>query len=377
MSVLPHLVIYTVDTPSSIKEQLNSPPLPSKFLPPIIPARTFAIHLLTSFRDVTSLLFSTLPSIVLLEHEGDEETSRKAVKDVIKRIRFGNGGASITGSGDGGGSTGKRVLIILWSHRASLDPRERTYWTSKGVNMVTSDMPALRQVLQCVNYLHSPIPSNTGSSLAINGSMPNFASRSSSASSSSIISQTSTCQQSVISKGSSVASTSHIVAPCPYCAIPFTFAKLHIHIPLYHSQESDGTVCTLCEECVVNLSAHVRDIHPINASTLSEVPVNFFYVGEDKTLTSVRMEQMMNKYLKKKPGRIPIFALVVVRNPTDGKYLLTDEIGSQVKKLYLVILNFIIFPGLVFTWRWSRSRRRIHPSCRKGNIKRNWRRGGC
>ncbi|KAJ3199394.1 hypothetical protein HK099_003192 [Clydaea vesicula] len=264
---LPHLVIYTADTPTKPKN-LTQGTLPSSFLPSLLPPRTFATHLLTSFRDVTSLLFTTIPAVVLLECEGGEDQSRKYCKDIVKRIRFGNGGASGIGIGEGGGSNGKRVFILLWSKRASIDARERYYWTSKGVNMITNDQTSLQQVLTLVQYLHNPRSSQNMSNSVL----------------------------SFLSPTSSVASTRHSTShlssknvkdsangnySCPYCGVVFSLEKLHMHVPLYHAQEVDGTVCTVCEQCVPIFGQHLKETHPVQ-NMINNIPSIFYSVEEMK-----------------------------------------------------------------------------------------------
>ncbi|KAL3894985.1 MAG: hypothetical protein SGCHY_004958 [Lobulomycetales sp.] len=195
---LPHLLIFTADSPS--------PKLPSHFLPPILPARRFATHLITSFQDAAQLLATqnTSPSLIILECEGGDDVARKATKDLIRRVRYGTG------------ARGKRPFILLWSKRASRDAREQWYWTSQGVNMVCHDVPALARAIDTVLYLVTPQRGGPAKLM------------------------------------------------CPYCADEMDLPRLHVHVAMYHSHEPDGTVCTLCETSTADLPVHLRAHHALD-----------------------------------------------------------------------------------------------------------------
>lgn len=255
---LPHLLIFTADTPS--------PKLPSTFLPSILPPRAFATHLITSFPDATQLLATQSPALLILECEGGDDGARKVSKDLIRRVRYGTGAA------------GKRPFIVLWSGRANSDARERWYWTSQGVNMVCFEISAITKIVDAVLYL------------------------------------------------SNVPKRSEEVFQCSYCAAEMDISRMHIHVPLFHSQESEGTVCTICEVAkylmqttTACLTQHLKDSHPV--PTIS-IPTSFpSYLTKNNSLKTSSPSQPKN--------RIPVFVLVVCKRPLDNRYLLVDELYSQ------------------------------------------------
>ena len=130
---LPSLLIFTADEPSHS--------LPSHFLPQLLPPRTFATHLITSLTDAYTLLASTPLTLLILECNGSDAAARKSTKDLLRRVRYATG------------AMGKRCLVLLWSLRASIDPREQWYWTSQGVNIICADRANLYKTLDCTAYL--------------------------------------------------------------------------------------------------------------------------------------------------------------------------------------------------------------------------------
>ncbi|KAI9097405.1 NUDIX hydrolase domain-like protein [Phlyctochytrium arcticum] len=83
---------------------------------------------------------------------------------------------------------------------------------------------------------------------------------------------------------------------CPFCQLQIPRNFFGVHVPFYHTQEPNCTgECPLCQETHSYLAVHIHD-HFRSAEHTS--------------------------------GRLPIFALVVVRN-AKGEYLLVDESASQ------------------------------------------------
>ncbi|KAI8853629.1 NUDIX hydrolase domain-like protein [Chytridium lagenaria] len=197
------------------------------------------------------------------------------VKEVLKRMR------------NGGASSGKRTFIVLWSFRAVKDARERSYWSSKGVNMVTDSLGSILTVLTMIQSHHSPTPSFFHSS----GSQQ--------------LNQT--------------------LYACPFCGVNLSLHSLSIHVPLYHTQEPGGAVCTICKENVAFLPKHLKENHPI----VPESP------GGSQASSHRGSRANMGIYLsddaspKARRSRQPVFALVVVRRPSDGKFLMVDEVARQ------------------------------------------------
>lgn len=212
MSNNPHLVIYSID------EAPKNTPQPSKFLPNLLPQRTFAVHLLTSFQDVTTLLHTISPSLVILECECKDATSRKRTRDMVKRIRT--------------NPNGNRVFIALWSVKLSLDARERQYWISKGFNIILGSDETLMKIVETVGFLNAPKREES--------------------------------------------STTSLVKPvkgegdieCYFCGLFYKIDLLSIHVGLYHGQESKGAVCSLCDQTAPILAAHLKSDHPCGKVTI-------------------------------------------------------------------------------------------------------------
>jgi hypothetical protein len=108
---------------------------------------------------------------------------------------------------------------------------------------------------------------------------------------------------------------------CSYCAAEMDLVKLHIHVPLYHSHEAEGTVCTICEKSTSNLAAHLREAHPVSKGVKIDCSFPMRISGASKFT-------LLEKEKPKVGGRIPVFVLVVCKRPSDSRYLLTNEIGS-------------------------------------------------
>ncbi|KAI8802647.1 hypothetical protein BJ742DRAFT_778017 [Cladochytrium replicatum] len=279
-STLPHLVIFTADStdaltaaPRRVVGSQSKVIPPSAVLPSILPPRTFGFHVLTTAEDVLTLLLSVNPAVLVVEHEGGEEGARKQVKEVIGRLRA------------SGAPIGKRAFVVLWSSRASVDARERSYWSRKGVNMVTDYLPALYSILTSIHAQRS---------------------------SRSIFDKSSTSPTRSGRPGSRISKHSpgeddDAEFSCPYCGLEFTISKLRAHVPLYHAQEPGGTVCSICKENVAGLPKHLDKAH-----------------GDGSEGGSGSM-------LRRKPvnHRQPVFALVVCRRPSDGRFLMVDEVSSQ------------------------------------------------
>ncbi|RKO87065.1 hypothetical protein BDK51DRAFT_26626 [Blyttiomyces helicus] len=263
---LPHLVMFTADAPPAATPPSSSrvPPQPSASLQTLLPPRSFATHLLTHPDDVLSLLVTVVPAIMVIEHEGGEEDAREGVKEVVKRLR------------SGGTQVGKRCFVVLWSARATLDVRERSYWASKGINMVTSSLPSLRTVLTII-HTHAAPPSQLALSLP---TPPRY--------------------------------------PCPFCGTRLSLPHLREHVPLHHAQEPSGNVCTVCGEAVANVMVHFVEAHGDGAGTEAGAEGAGKGVGASKEGKD-----------RRRRARQPVFALVVCRRPQDGKFLLVDEVASQ------------------------------------------------
>ncbi|KAJ3120384.1 hypothetical protein HK098_004652 [Nowakowskiella sp. JEL0407] len=89
---------------------------------------------------------------------------------------------------------------------------------------------------------------------------------------------------------------------CPHCNLSLTFEYLPIHVGLYHIQDPNPVACPKCDQVVPNLPKHFELAHlSITSSTASVGP----------------------KY------RQPVFALVVCRRQSDGRFLMVDEVSSQ------------------------------------------------
>ncbi|KAJ3164655.1 hypothetical protein HK101_000381 [Irineochytrium annulatum] len=287
---------------------------PSRSLVSKIPPRTFAVHLLTEPDDVLSLLVTVTPAMLVIEHEGGDDDAREIVKEVLRRIR------------NGGATSGKRTFIILWSLRAVKDARERSYWTSKGVNMVTDSIPSITQVLSMIQLHFSPFTH------LLAGIPP----------------QTANPNQPAASQ----------LHPCPFCGIPLTISHLVAHVPLFHIQEPHGAVCTVCRENVASLPAHMKE-HQAQLAEMQQLGnlggggtggtrsraaggtddrADPFPVREGRRASPgggdggaappQSMALTMSNATRKKP-RQPVFALVVVRRASDGKFLMVDEVAAQ------------------------------------------------
>ncbi|KAI8802113.1 hypothetical protein BJ742DRAFT_912780 [Cladochytrium replicatum] len=280
-TTLPHLVIFTADSmdaltaaPRRVLGSQSKVIPPSAVLPSVLPARTFGFHVLTTAEDVLTLLLSVSPAVLVVEHEGGEDGARKQVKEVIGRLRA------------LGAPIGKRAFVVLWSSRASVDARERSYWSRKGVNMVTDYFPALYSILTSIHAQRATrsIFDTKSSSSPTRGGRPG----------------------SRISKHTPGVDGDAEYS-CPYCGLEFTISKLRVHVPLYHTQEPGGTVCSVCKESVAGLPKHLDKAHGDgteggSAGVLRRKPVNH---------------------------RQPVFALVVCRRPSDGRFLMVDEVSSQ------------------------------------------------
>ncbi|KAJ1536699.1 hypothetical protein HK096_008569, partial [Nowakowskiella sp. JEL0078] len=205
--MIPHLVIYTADTLNT-KSPSN---LPSSTLSISLAPRTFALHFLSSSADVLSLLLSTNPAVVLIEHEGGEDVARASVKEVLLRLR------------QGGSVLGKRVFVVLWSVRAARDARERSYWNRKNVNMITDSITDLCSVL------------------------------------------------SIIQKHLSNQKGEY---NCPYCGQGFSVECISTHVALFHVQEQSPIDCPLCKEVVANLAKHLQTSHEFEDASFSSSKIN-------------------------------------------------------------------------------------------------------
>ncbi|KAJ3216282.1 hypothetical protein HDU67_009717 [Dinochytrium kinnereticum] len=101
--------------------------------------------------------------------------------------------------------------------------------------------------------------------------------------------------------------------------------SLSVHVPLFHTQEPGGAVCTVCKENVAFLPKHLKENH----ATMPESPSSSVPPSQRGS------RSMLGGYLsddassRPKRPRQPVFALVVVRRPSDGKFLMVDEISSQ------------------------------------------------
>ncbi|KAJ3102249.1 hypothetical protein HDU97_000685 [Phlyctochytrium planicorne] len=292
-NTLPHLVIFTAeDEPTSDSERsdseddtdMGSPKKqkqqrldrPSQSLIPKLPPRTFAVHLLTEPDDVLSLLVTIVPSMLIIEHEGGDDETREVVKEVLKRMR------------NGGASSGKRTFIVLWSLRAVKDARERSYWSSKGVNMVTDSIGSIIKVLSIIQHHYTPSTSffhNAGSSQQL--------------------------------------TAQHYA--CPFCGINLPLQSLAVHVPLFHTQEPGGAVCTVCKENVAFLPKHLREAH-LSPMT-PEGSLNSSQRGSKSSLGIYLSDEGSPRPPKR--VRQPVFALVIVRRLSDGKFLMVDEVARQ------------------------------------------------
>jgi len=107
---------------------------------------------------------------------------------------------------------------------------------------------------------------------------------------------------------------------CSYCAAEMDLTRLHYHVPLYHAQASEGTVCTVCQSSTACLSQHLKDSHPVAQSTLPS------FLSDDLAHLSI---QSLSTPSASKKSRIPVFVLVVCKRQSDSRYLLVDELASQ------------------------------------------------
>jgi hypothetical protein len=84
---------------------------------------------------------------------------------------------------------------------------------------------------------------------------------------------------------------------CPGCGMPnLTPEELAVHIPLYHNEGFDKpTMCALCDDKFHPLIVHLVEHHSLAGGNIHRVKQN-------------------------------VFSLVIVRRPTDGKYLMVDEV---------------------------------------------------
>ncbi|KAJ3114710.1 hypothetical protein HDU96_001759 [Phlyctochytrium bullatum] len=88
-------------------------------------------------------------------------------------------------------------------------------------------------------------------------------------------------------------------------------------------EHEDGAVCTVCKENVPFLPKHLREAHPISPLPPTSVASSASNKGRSKP----RLDDMSLPAPKRQ--RQPVFALVVVRRPTDGKFLMVDEVARQ------------------------------------------------
>ncbi|KAJ3416070.1 hypothetical protein HDV05_003429 [Chytridiales sp. JEL 0842] len=287
---LPHLVIFTADqdipssTPSNSRresttnEERNYRSRPSLSLVGKVSPRSVALHLLTEIDDLSVLLMNTPPAMLVIEHEGGQDQARETVKEILKRIR----GA--------GTQSAKRTFVVLWSVRASKDARERSY--CKGINMITDQIPNILNVLSTIQVHYA---ASMQQKFGFNGS-PTIA-------------------------GTPDTSASARLFPCPFCGITLPLHHLHTHVPLFHIQEPNGTVCSICKDTVANLPKHLTESHSSMGSRMGLSPTEAASLRRGSSESS---SQLVGR-----KQRQPVFVLAVIRRPRDGKFLMVDEVASQ------------------------------------------------
>jgi hypothetical protein len=129
---------------------------------------------------------------------------------------------------------------------------------------------------------------------------------------------------------------------CPFCGLTMSLKNLYGHVPLFHIQETGGTVCSICKENVANLPAHLNKHHPPTSDIVvksSKRPSFSFNEADMNTATTAEPPALPAKSnMPQRKPRQPVFALVVVRRLQDGKFLMVDEVASQVSNCF--VLNF-------------------------------------
>ncbi|KAJ3353574.1 hypothetical protein HDU83_006652 [Entophlyctis luteolus] len=95
---------------------------------------------------------------------------------------------------------------------------------------------------------------------------------------------------------------------CPHCLTKLPFSSMAVHIPLFHCQQKNKPgFCPLCKRTSPRFAVHLVEEHSLEQSV-----------------------------------RQPVFALVIVRRPSDGKFLLVDECCSWVPNhMISLIVNLI------------------------------------
>ncbi|KAJ3325045.1 hypothetical protein HDU76_013266 [Blyttiomyces sp. JEL0837] len=221
---------------------------------------------------------------MIIEHEGGDDKARESVKEVLKKLR------------SSGTPKSKRTFVLLWSSRAAKDIRETIYWLSKGINMITTQISSVVDVLSTIQE-HSGIFSSPSSKTI---------------------------------KGPEQQSQSNYT--CPFCGLNLKLEHLYSHVPLFHAQESEGATCCICKEQVYNFPLHLHYYHEVGSGSasgdLSSGRRNSSNPGPSSAGGGVASPVGGGHPTAKKP-RQPVFALVIVRRPRDGKFLLVNEIGGQ------------------------------------------------
>ena len=118
--------------------------------------------------------------------------------------------------------------------------------------------------------------------------------------------------------------------PCPFCGMNLPLQYLSSHVSLFHTQESTGTVCSVCKETVANFPKHLQKNH-FSPNSLN------IRKGSGGSMEGLNTNSPGGGQVGdlKKTTRQPVFILTVVRRPKDGKFLMVDEVASQVN----IILN--------------------------------------
>lgn len=209
----------------------------------------------------------------------------------------------------------KRILIILWSKSASRNIMEHTYWTNRGVNMISNSITSVEKAISMAHYLSLKEISNRW-----------------------------------------------VLFNCTYCNQKLSLNKLHLHLPLLHGIENDiSSGCPVCHEKTHNIFTHFLDAHPkegsiggstndwenlfslkrknkdeysgndaaeLTAKDLKSLKISFAAAAAAPKTSSSSSSGSINSSLG--DLHIPVFVLVVCRKPKDGKFLLVDELSNKV-----------------------------------------------